>query len=469
MFYFLSICILLLTGSGKSYSAVSNRNSKEASEEFYRSSQTFLQKNDLEKAKAFLRTAVRLDNSSYLSWNDLGVTEMRSGQLRKAYRRLQRASELNPIFETTKKNLEELIEFVSSLDYDPQKREEILSSSVYRTLYPQNQLHKIKEIPTYSKEQFESEENVEKMLETPFVIRNFLTLSDETKQFYDLSNLKKVFKDVQVDFYPHNMIEEQSRPYYKPLHDAIDQLIEPSEPYYDVDISEPGSYIQWNLLASHFKLMLKESGIQLSPVFNDSFLLSHSNCFGSSPSLLDQFYLNTHWKMLLIGEKGAGIFHHQDTLLSPTFQILLNGIKQWHLCSNSYSSYLYSAGEVNMFSPDYKKFPKVKKVKCYQFNTTVGDLLYYPGDYWHQTVNFVTPTIGLTGTFITKKSVSALTKELRKECSGANRLFVNEEKFCSQLLTKCIPLWEKMLLLLSASTEDSSSSSSSSQQLKEEM
>jgi hypothetical protein len=60
-------------------------------------------------------------------------------------------------------------------------------------------------------------------------------------------------------------------------------------------------------------------------------------------------------------------------------------------------------------------------------------------------VNFVTPTIGLTGTFIVEKSVSSLIKELTSECSGAARLFVKEERFCKRLTESCFNSWKEIL------------------------
>jgi hypothetical protein len=265
-------------------------------------------------------------------------------------------------------------------------------------------------------------------------VKGYLTISDKIRSFLQLSSLSQRYGMAKVDFYPHNMIEEQTKPFYKPLYDAINQFIEPSEIYVDVDISEEGSYLQWNLSPSFYSDLLNQTSLTIPYLFHDCYLLEDNpKCFGIDTEddttkehndLLASYFLNTHWKMLLIGEKGSGMFNHQDTLLSPTYQILLTGIKQWHLCSNVFSSFLYGAGDVNMFLPNYERFPNILKVKCYQFNQTEGDLLYYPGNYWHQTVNFVTPTIGLTGTFIVEKSVSSLIKELTSECNGAARLFI---------------------------------------------
>jgi hypothetical protein len=449
---------------------------KSEAKRFYDNAFTFLEKEETNKALASFRTAVRLDNSSYLYWNDLGVTEMRVGQLQKAYKRFKRSLELKSSFSVAKKNLDEIVAYFSSekSHLSELKVKEILSSPLHRKLYPENQKHEIRTIPSFSQEEFQqilinkiqTKADFTKFLSKPFLVKGYLTVNDKIRTFLELSSLSQRYGMAKVDFYPHNMIEEQTKPFYKPLYDAINQLIEPSEIYVDVDISEEGSYLQWNLTPSLYFDLLNQTGLTIPYLFHDNYLLEENpNCFGKTSEadtviaqrgegaqqpvnvqrgeelqskritdirtneLITAYYLKTHWKMLLIGEKGSGMFNHQDTLLSPTYQVLLTGIKQWHLCSNVFSSFLYKAGDVNLFSPNYELFPNILKVKCYQFNQSEGDLLYYPGNYWHQTVNFVTPTIGLTGTFITERTLTSLIEELTSECEGAARLFVKEERY----------------------------------------
>lgn len=431
-------------------------NSVELAKKFYDDAFYYIDQNDIERAIASFRTAVRLDNASYLYWNDLGVTEMRIGQLQKAYDRYQRANRLLPEYDITLKNIRQLEDYISNNPNITEKRKkEIIRPSSHQKTPPRNQKHTIKQIPTYSSSEFtqllyslQSSNQYLQLLSKPFIVRKYIDISKNYLDYLDFSSLKLKYNNVKVDFYPHNMLQEQTRPFFKSINQALDQLIKPSEAYIGVDISLPGSYIQWNLLPKHYQQLLTEMNISLPFIFNDGYLLqSNTLCFEEPhvDTLLAQFYLNTHWKMFLIGEEGAGMFNHQDTLLSPTWQLLLTGIKQWHLCPNSQSSYLYKAGEVNLFAPNYEDYPNVLKIKCYQFNQTKGDLLYYPGNYWHQTMNFETPTIGITGTFITKTSVRDLIKELRKECDGANRLFAKDLIFCNQL-SRCFESWERILL-----------------------
>lgn len=431
-----------------------NEHRQAKAKKFYDDAFNFIRQNDNSRALASFRTAVRLDNSSYLYWNDLGVTEMRLGQLQKAYERFQRAYALRPDFEVTQKNINDLEDYLSTNPNITEKRiKEIKQPSPHYKTYPKNQRHGIKPLPTYTAEEFselllnlQSDDQYLQLLSKPFLIRNYVNINQNQLNYISFSSLQSNYENVRIDFYPHNMLQEQTHPFFKPIDQAFEQFIEPSEAYVNVDISLPGSYIQWNLLPKHFRKILKDLNISLPYLFEDDFLLEENpNCLKSHrETLLPLFYLNTHWKMFLIGEEGAGMFNHQDTLLSPTWQLLLTGIKQWHLCSNSQTAYLYKPGDVNLFHPNYEDYPNILKIKCFQFNQTKGDLLYYPGNYWHQTMNFETPTIGMTGTFITKASVKELIRELRKECDGANRLFAKDQVLCSQLST-CFQSWQDIL------------------------
>jgi hypothetical protein len=146
--------------------------------------------------------------------------------------------------------------------------------------------------------------------------------------------------------------------------------------------------------------------------------------------------------MLLIGQKGAGMFNHKDTLQSSSFQAQIEGRKRWHLCHNNQSPYIYGAGDVNTFAPDYAKFTKALELDCYDHTIEPGEMLYYPQNYWHQTMNLSPVTTSVSGTLVTKGNTKGITKEFMRECApGAKvRIFVPEENLCKGL-EKCYDLW----------------------------
>lgn len=96
----------------------------------------------------------------------------------------------------------------------------------------------------------------------------------------------------------------------------------------------PGTYIQWNLPLSIWNDLLDEVGRDsFPPLFleDDAWL---EGCM-SSDKLRSEYLLETHWRMMLIGTKGAGMFNHQDTLRTASWQAQIKGSKSWHLCGPS--------------------------------------------------------------------------------------------------------------------------------------
>jgi hypothetical protein len=183
----------------------------------------------------------------------------------------------------------------------------------------------------------------------------------------------------------------------------------------------------------------------------DRFLLLHylklSVGFAKDASMISEFFLKTHWKMVLIGESGSGMFNHKDTLRAASWQLQLNGSKRWHLCAPSQDRHMYSPGTVDFFNPDYEKFPHAKNARCYHVVVKAGELLYYPPDFWHQTLNLETPSVALTGTLLTKQSYNDVANELRKQCNGTGKAFIfsptDSVKLCEQLDRKCFTEWRR--------------------------
>ena len=114
-----------------------------------------------------------------------------------------------------------------------------------------------------------------------------------------------------------------------------------------------------------------------------------------------------------------------------------------HICPPSESAHLYhKAGLLDMFHPDYEKYPDTLKASCYEFITHPGDFVYYPKNYWHQTLNLETPTIAFTGTVVTPHNHESVADRLENECLGKGSIFVPEKNFCRQMRS-CYELWKE--------------------------
>eukprot|EP01037_Dinobryon_pediforme_P029035 gene29035-32532_t len=121
------------------------------------------------------------------------------------------------------------------------------------------------------------------------------------------------------------------------------------------------------------------------------------------------------------------MFNHQDTLKTSSWQVQIAGQKKWHICPPSENGFMYGAGDVDFFNPNYFKYPLARNATCYQ----PGDFIYYPTDFWHQTLNLDTPTMALTGTLITSSNYELVIAQFRKDCVGVTSL--EDQGFCELL------------------------------------
>jgi ribosomal protein L16 Arg81 hydroxylase len=93
--------------------------------------------------------------------------------------------------------------------------------------------------------------------------------------------------------------------------------------------------------------------------------------------------------MMLIGNEGAGMFNHVDVLRTASWQIQLEGAKMWHLCGPDQNANMYGAGLIDVWNPDYEKYPRFAQADCFEDTIRKGEFIYYPADYWHQTRKYV--------------------------------------------------------------------------------
>ena len=84
------------------------------------------------------------------------------------------------------------------------------------------------------------------------------------------------------------------------------------------------------------------------------------------------------YNVYTLGESGAGMFNHKDTLRAPTYQIQLSGSKKWHLCDSNQSAYIGRTGSWDAFNPNYVLYPETLNLDCYSSIVEEGDCIYYP-------------------------------------------------------------------------------------------
>ena len=476
-------------------------------------------------ALAYFRSACRHINDSSLYWNDLGVTEMRLGDLKRARKRFKKALAIDPTFEIALENLNELNTYQQTDDddsiYTDLHHEEYSTQYQHTVLQPKilskDEFHLLNSWIFTQKERNDPNinEKMEKILSEPFIIPNAFDLFNLTNEkltkIFNRQYLTTHYGTEIVDFYPQNMKNLDSYPYFLSLTPALRQLInKPEEIYIDTDISESGTCIQWNLNEYIWEKLIKTQLAATIPgIFNDYYYLhdclqpptsttttsttttsvSNNNIEHSSSNnvessyienngdillnnkertqhinnnnininnkeriqsqntLYNQFLLATHWRMFLIGEQDCGMFFHSDTLHTSSYQLQILGSKKWHICSNNQTllqQYDYS-GKINLFHLNYKKNKNFKNLICYEIIVRTGDILYYPTNYYHQTLNLETPSLSLSGSILNKYNYYEFKEELKKECRGEGKIFLSSEyrELCEGL-ESCYLYWDRL-------------------------
>lgn len=187
----------------------------------------------------------------------------------------------------------------------------------------------------------------------------------------------------------------------------------------------PRPYAHWNVGAAQWGALTSAllPGVldRLPPAlrYTDVWLrevLGGGDDSGGAPSLADEWLAVTHWRMVLLGGPGAGMFNHRDALAAGSWQLQLAGAKAWHLCPPSASPAVAAEDPLtgahhahvglDMLRPGrgrgqagtYALHPRaVGAAGCVLCVVGPGEAIVYPAGWWHQTENVAAPTTGGAG------------------------------------------------------------------------
>eukprot|EP00927_Polykrikos_kofoidii_P003764 TRINITY_DN11518_c0_g1_i2.p1 TRINITY_DN11518_c0_g1~~TRINITY_DN11518_c0_g1_i2.p1 ORF type:complete len:416 (+),score=71.86 TRINITY_DN11518_c0_g1_i2:35-1249(+) len=196
-----------------------------------------------------------------------------------------------------------------------------------------------------------------------------------------------------VDFYHNNMADVGSKPHLYKFKDAL--------PLFNQKADKP-RYMQLRLSLRGWRRLEKHMSPKPVPdlFWSDEEWISDCMQKDGKPDseAIDNFFTTNQWKFLLIGEKGTSMFFHKDGTASSSWQAQLRGRKRWTLCPNSESHLLDN--HLDTFSEKGQRDPKFSKAFCGQTVVEQGELLYYPGYWWHHTLQLDTPSIAYTGALV---------------------------------------------------------------------
>ncbi len=432
----------------------------------------------LSDALPLFRKAIKKNPNSSEYLNNLGVALMRMDELDEALEAFKEALEIQPDYQDAKQNMRELKEYLKKRGSSKSSSKKRKQHSDEQKALEESKETKKKKSKKPDKEKSEQSQSQGQGHPHPVtgVKRRLNTNSNKRftripiEEFYHSSNshyrdgkspmiitgamkdwniqalwsldyFKTKFGQVTADFYPHNMDKADIHPFLTPLNRAIEELHQPTSAF-PSNSEHPGTYIQWNIHWLDWKNLTQGFGTIPYQFIRDDFWLEE--CLRSE-FIRDQYVKRTHWKMILIANKGAGMFNHQDVLRTASWQAQLIGAKRWHICAPDQSQYLYGAGKVDLFDPDYEQFPNYRYAKCFEDVVKAGEMIYYPRDYWHQTENLETPSVSVSASILDENNHNEIWEELNAECERQKYKWQFPEELCQDLKEKCRPLWKRRL------------------------
>lgn len=189
------------------------------------------------------------------------------------------------------------------------------------------------------------------------------------------------FGDEIVDWYPTNMIDIQNKPYLRPFRDIGRDWDAAGSPEWEARHSTP--YVQWRLQMRTWRRLKKTlGGLPKWFTVDESWLKSCLPPRTSAEWPADNWLRHCHWKVLVIGKRGSGMFFHADGIATATYQLQVVGRKRWTVCGPEQRDKLYGPGEVDTFDVDLRRFPRFAEARCTRTITQPGEVLYYPTGWW---------------------------------------------------------------------------------------
>jgi len=284
-------------------------------------------------------------------------------------------------------------------------------------------------LPRFSAEELEEPDNIEyKERIKPYILTGAADdwpamdkwlLNNETAGESYLGNL---FSRAVSDFYPYNMLKSGTHPYLIRFKSGLNEILKPPGRFRDYQNEQFGCglwcrYLHLQLTPSMWKKLEDKGDLpkkRHSHMRGDEWWMRR--CM-KDPVVREEFHLKTHWKIILIGSLGAGMFNHTDSLLTSSWHTHVQGIKWWYICKDG---------------------------ECFESVVHPGETVYYNYGWWHETRNMETPTMTVTGTSVHRHNYQVVADRLHSECAYSAMQFGFSSALCDAL-DKCYLVWHKIL------------------------
>jgi len=123
------------------------------------------------------------------------------------------------------------------------------------------------------------------------------------------------------------------------------------------------------------------------------------------------------WPSFFLGRANTTANLHVDMFGSSFWMAVFQGRKHWRFVDESQRGLLYENRatndfpDIDLFNPDYEKYPLLRHVRTFDVILEAGDLLFVPGGSPHQVRN-LDETITLAGNYIDEGSMETMREEV---------------------------------------------------------
>ena len=248
--------------------------------------------------------------------------------------------------------------------------------------------------------------------------------------------LARKFPTQVSDYYPHNMHRQGSHPYLVRFNFGLSHLMNPELENHFGSQENPvdGRYLHLQLTPRHWQILQQVGDLPAPNMSHKHITFAQDTwwmrrCLETEQypgdTLKEEFHLKTHWVIILIGSKGAGMFNHTDSLESSSWHAHIQGRKYWYVCGHNEGT-----------------GPRQGADECLEAILYPGEVMYYPRQWHHRTLNLETPTMTLTGTVVHAGTYDSVARQLHKQCCSDHAGFMFSAALCDALQT-CYSLWYK--------------------------
>ena len=260
-------------------------------------------------------------------------------------------------------------------------------------------------------------------LDEPFVLTDNMTFGwsmplTHKQNVQWLDEISALWPDGIAEFAPNNLLgtthNGSPRRVLAPLPTAMSEIMQWHKGHrtaFKRDPSVPaGAYALFQMPSSRWALFERRGDVPKPdhlPPRGAAAASSLVSCLGEA--MAAEWELKSHWAMLLVGTRGAGMLNHTDSLGVGSWHAHLTGRKWWYLSA----------------APMALRHRAESGRRCWEGVVEAGEVLYYGRNWWHETQCIDTPTVTLSQSLIQRPHVRALVEQVVRDCALSERTSPN--------------------------------------------